>query len=62
MRLIAKEMGSSHEDGYLIRTRISQDLQAAMLGITRQTLNKEMAELKRSGVIKKLGSHYWVKD
>ncbi|MGB3623172.1 MAG: helix-turn-helix domain-containing protein [Ketobacter sp.] len=55
-------MGSSHEDGYLIRTRISQDLQAAMLGITRQTLNKEMAELKRSGVIKKLGSHYWVKD
>ena len=61
MKQIAMDMGASHEDGFIIRTRMSQDLLAAMLGVTRQTLNKEMSELKKSGMIKKIGSHYWVK-
>ncbi len=58
---IATGVGTPHEDGFIIRTPISQDVLAAMLGITRQTLNKEMSILKKSGVVKKVGRYYWVR-
>lgn len=61
-RHIASGVGEPLDDGYLIRTRISQELLAAMLGVTRQTLNKEMAGLKRLGLVRKVGAYYWVKQ
>lgn len=61
LRHIASSLGAPLEDGYLLRTRISQELLAAMLGVTRQTLNKELAGLKQAGLVKKVGAYYWVK-
>lgn len=61
LRHIAAGVGTPLDDGVLIRTRISQELLAAMLGVTRQTLNKELIALKRAGLIKKVGAYYWVK-
>lgn len=61
LRHIASGLGTPLEDGLLIRTRISQELLAAMLGVTRQTLNKELVGLKQAGVIRKVGAYYWVK-
>lgn len=62
LQKLAFAMGTPQDNGFLIRTRISQDLLAAMLGVTRQTLNKELAELKQAGVVKKVGAYYWVRD
>lgn len=59
---IAMSVGTSHEDGVIIRALISQDMLAAMLGITRQTLNKELGALKQEGLIKKIGRYYWIKS
>lgn len=61
MENMASRCGTPFEDGLIIQTRISQDVLASMLGVTRQTLNKELRELKQSGVIRKIGSHYWIK-
>lgn len=60
LRHVATGMGTPMENGFLLRTRISQELLAAMLGVTRQTLNKELIALKHAGLIKKLGPYYWV--
>ena len=57
---IARNMGEAHEDGFIIKNRLSQDALAAMLGVTRQTLNKALGELRQQGEVKKIGNHYWV--
>lgn len=62
LQQIAADTGTPHEGGMLIQPPISQDALAAMMGVTRQTLNKELGELKKSGLVQKLGNKYWVKD
>lgn len=62
LREIARNMGEPHGEGFLIRQRLSQDSLAAMLGVTRQTLNKELGALRKQGQVRKIGTQYWVKN
>ncbi|MEE2732597.1 MAG: Crp/Fnr family transcriptional regulator [Pseudomonadota bacterium] len=59
---IALSIGERHEDGFIIQSRLSQDALASMLGVTRQTLNKALGELRAQGQVKKVGNQYWVRN
>ena len=62
LKHIALETGTPQDEGYLIGAPISQDMLAAMFGVTRQTLNKTMGELKKMGAIRKIKSQYWINN
>ena len=48
---LAKNYGLSSEQGISLRIRLSQDELGRMLGVTRESISKEMGVLQRQGIV-----------
>lgn len=59
---LAAFYGNSEPEGLALRVRLSQHDLAAMLGVSRQTINREMGELIAQGVLEATYNRIVIKD
>jgi CRP-like cAMP-binding protein len=55
---LATRFGSAQLNGVLVRLPLTQDLLASMVGATRETVNRAIADLEREGRIRRVGLRY----
>ena len=58
----ARAFGQETDDGVLLTKPLSQSEFAAMVGTSRQTLNKALSELRTRGLVVSHGRHLLIKD
>lgn len=58
LRDLALELGQATPQGLRIGVPVTQDLLASMTGVTRESVNRAMAELEQRGVVRRIGLSY----
>jgi CRP-like cAMP-binding protein len=55
---LAAAHGRTHPGGVTIRLPLTQDLLASMVGATRESVNRAIADLERLGLVRRSGLRY----
>lgn len=59
---IAEQSGVRRPDGILLNVRITQEELANMIGVTRESVNRNLSEFRREGLIKNEGRKIVIRD
>ncbi len=59
---IAEQSGVTREDGVLLNVRITQEELANMIGVTRESVNRNLSEFRRLGLIRNEGRKIIIRD
>jgi CRP/FNR family cyclic AMP-dependent transcriptional regulator len=59
---LASRYGRAQPNGVLVTLPLTQDLLASMVGATRETVNRAIADLERRGLVRRVGLRYMVPD
>ena len=59
---IAEQSGVQREDGVLLNVRITQEELATMIGVTRESVNRNLSEFRRLGLIRNEGRKIVIRD